>query len=237
MFSCKTKHVVCALAGVAALSSGLVGAAELGLTPREMSIVPIAAYTATGNEKALRFALESGLKAGLTVNEIRSVLEQMYAYAGFPRSLTGLGVFVELLQARKAAGIYDAQGREPTSLKKGTDLHELGTKTQTELVGNPVVGPIFTFSPNIDRYLKDHLFGAVFANDLLTWREREIATIAALSALPATAQLRSHLKTCLNIGIAPEELRQWANVVRDSVGAEAGKLAAESVDLTLNPQK
>lgn len=57
------------------------------LSAKQRSIIPIAAFTATGDQERLRTALTEGLEAGLTVNEIKEILVQMYAYAGFPRSL------------------------------------------------------------------------------------------------------------------------------------------------------
>ncbi len=226
------------LAAVGVLAVGAAAAtAEAALTVREKSIIPIAAFAANGNEAALRGALEAGLKNGLTVNEVRSILEQMYAYAGFPRSLTGLGVLVELLQERQANGIKDVRGREATPLPSGASMRELGTKTQTALIGKPAAGPVYKFSPNIDSYLKEHLFGDIFANDILTWRERELATVSALAALPAPVQLRSHLKVCLNIGFASDELEVFAGVVESRVGETAGKLARESVAATLKTKK
>lgn len=128
-------------------AAGFSPSASAELTSREASIVPIAAFTANGNQEQLKKALAKGLDNGLTVNEIKAVLEQMYAYTGFPRSLTVLGVYVKLLDELKAAGLKDTVGREPTPLPQGTDLLQIGTKTQTELVGYPVAGPVYTFSP------------------------------------------------------------------------------------------
>ena len=123
------KPLSLAVAAATLLATSFSPSASAELTDREASIVPIAAFT---------------------VNEIKAVLEQMYAYTGFPRSLTALGVYVKLLDERKAAGLKDTLGREPTPLPQGIDLHQIGTKTQTELVGRPVAGPMYTFSPNID---------------------------------------------------------------------------------------
>ncbi len=226
----------CAAVGAAVVAAAAMPA-EAALTSREESIVPIAAFTANGNEASLKAALETGLKNGLTVNEIRSVLEQMYAYTGFPRSLTGLGVFVNLLKEHQASGIEDVKGREAKPLPAGTSIRELGTKTQTALIGKPAAGPVYDFSPNIDTYLKEHLFGDIFANDLLTWRERELATVSALAALPAPVQLRSHLNVCLNVGISPEELRAFAGIVEKQVGKTEGKLVNESVAAVLQTRK
>ena len=94
----KNKTAVAVLFAAMALSIPAVSNAALDA--REISIVPIAAYTAQGNEVALKNALTEGLNNGMTVNEIKEVLVQMYAYTGFPRSLTGLGVFVNLMNYR-----------------------------------------------------------------------------------------------------------------------------------------
>lgn len=44
----------------------------------------IAAFTANGDLPKLKTVLHEGLDAGLTVNEIKEVLIQLYAYTGFP---------------------------------------------------------------------------------------------------------------------------------------------------------
>lgn len=95
----KKKAAAAVLSAVMALSIPAVSNAALDT--REISIVPIAAYTAQGNEQALKKALVEGLNNGMTVNEIKEVLVQIYAYTGFPRSLIGLGVFVNLLKKEK----------------------------------------------------------------------------------------------------------------------------------------
>lgn len=226
-----------AVAAATLLATSFSPSASAELTDREASIVPIAAFTDNDNQEQLKKALAKGLDKGLTVNEIKAVLEQMYAYTGFPRSLTALGVYVKLLNERKAAGLKDTVGREPTPLPESADLHQIGTKPQTELVGRPVAGPVYTFSPNIDTYLKDHLFGAIFANDVLNRRERELATVSALAALPAPAQLRSHLNVCMNVGLTPEELSRFAEELKKNVGECEGKLAQDTLKTVLETRR
>ena len=58
-------------------------ASENVLTAKEKSMISISALTAKGNLRDLEKALEQGLKNGLTVNEIKELLVQVYAYAGF----------------------------------------------------------------------------------------------------------------------------------------------------------
>jgi alkylhydroperoxidase/carboxymuconolactone decarboxylase family protein YurZ len=62
-----------------------------GLNEKQQKIVAISAFTAKGDLNNLNIALNEGLDAGLTVSEIKEILVQMYAYAGFPRSLNALG--------------------------------------------------------------------------------------------------------------------------------------------------
>ena len=82
------------------------------LSSKQQSIIPIAAFTAKGDTEKLKGALAEGLQNGMTVNEIKEVLVQMYAYTGFPRSLTGLNTFIAMLDERKAQGIEDEMGRD-----------------------------------------------------------------------------------------------------------------------------
>lgn len=140
---------------------------------------------------------------------------------------------MNLLKEHKAKGVEDVTGREAKPLPPNISIRELGTKTQTTLIGKPAASPVYDFSPNIDTYLKEHLLGDIFANDILTWRERELATVAALAALPAPVQLRSHLNVCLNVGLQPDELKAFAEVVGKEVGETQGKLARESVAAVL----
>lgn len=53
---------------------------------------------------------------GLTINEVKEILTHLYAYIGFPRSLNGLQVFMEVLEQRRARGITDAEGKAASPL-------------------------------------------------------------------------------------------------------------------------
>ncbi len=198
------------------------------LSAQHAAIGTVGAFTAAGDQPRLRTALNEALDAGVTVNQIKEVLVQMYAYAGFPRALNALGTFMTVVEER---GGTDELGPEPTPLPEGTDLLGLGTKNQTALSGAPVTGPVFDFAPAIDQYLKTHLFGDIFARDNLDWRSREIATIAALATLTGTeSQLRSHVGIGLNTGLTEAQLRGLVQVIRTEVGQPQGDAAATILD-------
>lgn len=157
------------------------------LDARQQAIVTIAAFTTSGELERLKPALIEGLDAGLTVNEVKEVLVQMYAYAGFPRSLSGIWTFMAVMDERKAQGIKDEEGRDASPIPADLDRDAYGASVRAELSGLKEVptteAPYQKFAPIIDTYLKEHLFGDIFARDILTYQERELATIACLARL------------------------------------------------------
>lgn len=197
--------------------------AAQALNAKQQSIIPIAAFTANGDTEKLKEALIQGLENSMTVNEIKEVLVQMYAYTGFPRSLTGLNTFIAVLGEREKQGIKDEIGRDASPLPSDKSIREIGTAIQTEIVGRPVSGPTYDFAPIIDTFLKEHLFGDIFGRDVLDFQERELATVAALASLPAEAQLRSHLNVCINVGLTEPQMREFVSIL----GAKVGKAEAE----------
>ena len=122
-----------------------------GLNAKQEKIVTIAAFTANGDLQKLKTALNEGLDAGLTINEIKEVLVQMYAYAGFPRSLNGINTFIGVLEEREQKGIKDELGKEPSPMPANKSSIELGTEIQTRLIGAPATGKYITFAPAIDQ--------------------------------------------------------------------------------------
>ncbi|KAF1018811.1 MAG: hypothetical protein GAK30_03472 [Paracidovorax wautersii] len=201
------------------------------LSARQQAIIPIAAVAAAGDIERLGVALNQGLDAGLSINDAKEILVQLYAYAGFPRSLNALGELMKVLDNRRQRGIQDTPGREPSrAIPQGDALRAAGTANQTRLSGAPVQGPLFDFAPAADEYLKTHLFGDIFERDNLDWQSRELATVGMLSALPGVEpQLRSHMRISLNVGLSAGQLHQVGQVLSDRVGAEAAQRARDAL--------
>ncbi len=142
------------------------------LDNKQQAIIPIAAFAAKGDTEKLAAEIQHGLDTGLTINEIKEVLIQLYAYAGFPRSLNALGVLMGVVEQRQQQGITDNAGEDASSFPENWNALEGGTQNQTRLIGKPVTGPLFTFAPAIDQFLKTHLFGDIFQRDTLSWQTR-----------------------------------------------------------------
>ena len=181
--------------------------AENMLTQKEQDIVMISSYTAKGDLINLDKTFNKALDDKLTIYEVKEVLVQLYAYCGFPRSLNAITTFMKVTDERSASGKYDEYGTEPVDMPDNSNKFEIGTAVQTELVGAPVTGRLFEFEPAIDKYLKEHLFADIFARGVLTYQEREIATIAALSSMDEVEpQLKAHIQIGLNIGLKQPQI-------------------------------
>jgi len=208
---------------------------QLTLNQKEQCIIQIAAFTADGDIDRLKPALNQGLDEGLTVNEIKEILVQMYAYAGFPKSLNGISTFMAVIDERKGKGINDEMGKEASPMPTDKSSLEFGSENQTKLVGQPVSGPLFDFVPVIDRFLKAHLFGDIFQRDVLDWRERELATIAALANIKGVnSQLQAHYTISMNNGITPEQLHDFVTILETKCGPEVARNAKGVLEQVLN---
>ena len=77
--------------------------------------------------------MHAGLDAGLTVHEIKEILVQMYAYAGFPRSLNGINTFMAVMDERHAKGIKDAMGKDASPVPADMNKDAYGAKVRARL--------------------------------------------------------------------------------------------------------
>jgi quercetin dioxygenase-like cupin family protein/alkylhydroperoxidase/carboxymuconolactone decarboxylase family protein YurZ len=205
------------------------------LTIKQQQIVTISAFTAKGNQQSLNTAVNDGLDAGLTINEVREIMAQLYAYAGFPRSLNALNTLLAVQKEREQRGVKDEVGKEAITSFNGKSRLEFGTEVQTYLIGKPASGAVYLFAPVIDTFLKEHLFADIFGRDILDYQSREIVTISALASLSGTEpQLKGHLMVGKNIGLTENQLRAIANVLNTQIGWAEGNVVNKILDQIFN---
>lgn len=185
------------------------------LNERQRSIVEIAYLTGKGDLNYLRPALAKALDCGMTVNEIREVIIHSYAYCGFPRCLSSLRTFIAVLKERKADGITDTVGKDASPIADNRSRYERGRDILAQISGAPADAPkadYAIFAPVIEQFLKEHLFADLFERDVLTYAERELATVSVITALGSGVEpmLRGHMAICRNLGYSQRQLYQVA---------------------------
>ena len=187
--------------------------ADTTLTTKQQSIVKISSYTARGDMENLEKALSKALDNEMTANQIKEILVQMYAYRGFPRSLNAITTFKKVVESRTDI----KNGEEGKVLPANTDKFAYGDNVQVELTGGHIKGGVFAFAPAIDQYLKEHLFADIFFFFFLTYQEREIATISALSSLEGVdSQLKSHIQIGKNTGLTDEQINAILDLTKSA---------------------
>ena len=202
----------------------------------------IACNEAKGDLVSLESAIHNGLEAELTVSQIKEALSQLYAYTGFPRSLNALGVLKNVVESRKSKDKRVIMGEDANALPDDYNALERGTAVQTQLVGKAFN---YEFAQATDYYLKAHLFGDIFARDNLTYADRELITVSALSGLEGVEpQLKSHIAGARNMGVTEEQLQGivvalTANGLLSEVGRLAkayNELSTSNLPTSLNSQ-
>src|SRR5260370_35895793 len=84
--------------------------------------------------------------------------------------------------------------------------YERGLKKMSEIYGGPVEQAIAPLR-DLGRYMVEFPYGDIYSRDGLAVRDREIATIAMLTALGGREpQLRVHMASALNVGLTADEL-------------------------------
>ena len=211
------------------------------LTIKQQKLIIISALTAKGDLIPLKKQLAAGLQAGLTVNEIKEALVHLYAYCGFPRSIRGLQTFIVVLDERKKQGIKENQGKQATPIHDDRSKFERGKSVLETLTGASQDGAkagYAAFSPEIEIFLKEHLFADIFERDILSFADRELITVSVLSSIGGVEpMLNSHFGICLNLGITPEQLRQFITIIGNEIGRKDAEKANVVLTAIVNSKK
>lgn len=88
--------------------------------------------------------------------------------------------------------------------------YEKGLAKLQEIDGNAgthVVNSLRDIAPDFARYLIEFPFGDIYSRPGLDLRSREIAVVAALTAMGnAAPQLKVHIQGALNVGVTQDEI-------------------------------
>ena len=107
--------------------------------------------------------------------------------------------------------------------------------------GTHVINSLRDIAPDFARYLIEFPFGDIYSRPGLDLRSREIAVVAALTALGnASPQLKVHIAGALNVGVNEEEIIEVIMQMAVYAGFPAalnGLFAAKEVFAARNMQQ
>lgn len=88
--------------------------------------------------------------------------------------------------------------------------YDRGTRKLAEIDGEggeAVIASLADIAPDFARYIVEFPFGDIYSRPGLDLRSREVATIAALTAMGnARPQLKVHIQAGLNVGLSQDEI-------------------------------
>lgn len=183
-----------------------------GLDLKSKEIAVVASLTAMGTaQPQLKVHINGALNTGSTINEVKEVILQMAVYSGFPSCINGMNALKEVLKERQEHGIKDELGKTATDTTQ-TDRLKLGEQELSKLdslqVGR-LKNAYNDFSPELVKLTLEFGYADIFSRDNLDPKHRQIATIAALTALGnAQPQLKFHINAGLNIGLTVENVKE-----------------------------
>lgn len=183
-----------------------------GLDLKSKEIAVVAALTALGNaQPQLKVHINGALNVGCSINELKEVILQMSAYSGFPTCINAMNALKDVLSHREKEGIKDSVGEIATNEVLEESRYEIGVKELSKLDSNQVEileNAYKDFAPDLVKLVVNE-YADIYSRDNLSKRYRQIATIAALTALGnAQPQLKFHINAGINIGLSAEEVKE-----------------------------
>lgn len=181
----------------------------LDLKSKEIAVV--ASLTAMGTaQPQLKVHINGALNTGSSINEIKEVILQMSVYSGFPSAINAMNALKEVLEERQSHGIKDEEGKMPNAIS--ADRYKSGEQELSQLDSLQVKrlkDAYGDFSPELVKFILEYGYGDIFSRDNLSKKHRQIATIAALTALGnAQPQLKFHINAGLNAGVTEDEIKE-----------------------------
>lgn len=132
--------------------------------------------------------------------------------------LTNTAKLIPLTILFFASAIYfipvtlNANSKDPKAMheKQVSERYKQGWEKLKQVdgkAGEQVIQSLKDIAPDMAKYTIEFPFGDIYARPGLDLKSREIATIAALTALGnATPQLKVHIRAGLNVGLTKQEI-------------------------------
>jgi 4-carboxymuconolactone decarboxylase len=183
------------------------------LSPRDRSIVTLAALIARNQTVQMPYYLNLALDNGVKPREISEIITHLAFYSGWENAMSAVIVAKELFRKR-GIGPDQLPAAQADLLPLNEDAEKQRATTVEQNFG--------TVAPGVVQYTTDVLFRDLWLRPGLAPRDRSLVTVSALIASGQVAQVGYHLSRAMDNGLtqkqASEMLTQlafyagWPNV-------------------------
>jgi 4-carboxymuconolactone decarboxylase len=163
-----------------------------GLSPRDRSIVTIAALIARNQSAEMSYHLKLALDNGVKPLEISEIITHLAFYSGWGNAMAAVAIAKDVFVERKI-GIDQL----PEATGQLLPLDEAAETDRATRVGQQF-GAAF---PGIVQYTTDVLFRDLWLRPGLARRDRSLVTVSALIASGQVAQIPYHLNRAMDNGL------------------------------------
>jgi 4-carboxymuconolactone decarboxylase len=167
-----------------------------GLSPRDRSVVTVAALIARNQGAAMPSQFERALDNGVAASELSEVITHLAFYAGWGNALPAVTAARDVFTARRI-DIATLPVANPTLLP----LDEAAEAARATSV-NTDFGSV---SPGVVQYTTDLLFRDLWLRPGLSPRDRSLVTVSALVASGHVGQIPFHLNRAMDHGLTQEQ--------------------------------
>src|SRR5216117_3863153 len=163
-----------------------------GLTPRDRSIVTIAALIARNQTIEMPYYFNLALDNGVKPREISEIITHLAFYAGWANAMSAVAVAKDVFADRKIGA-----DQLPPASPQLLPLDEAAEAQRAARVGEQ----FGTVAPGIVQYTTDVLFRDLWLRPDLAPRDRSLVTVSALIASGQVAQISYHLNRAMDNGL------------------------------------
>ncbi|MGV1838341.1 carboxymuconolactone decarboxylase family protein [Rhizobium rhizogenes] len=185
-----------------------------GLSPRDRSVVTVAALIARNQTVEMPFHFNLALDNGVTPAELSEIITHLAFYSGWANATGAVAVARQIFAARGiGADQIPEASPTPLPLDEATDTARAQGVEQN-------VGPV---SRGVVDYTNGVLFKDLWLRPGLAPRDRSLITVTALIASGQVAQITYHLNRTMNAGLSQDEASEvlthltfyagWPNVM------------------------
>jgi 4-carboxymuconolactone decarboxylase len=167
------------------------------LSPRDRSVVTLAALIGRNQTIALSDHLKLALDHGLKPTEISEIITHLAFYSGWANAMAAVVVTKEVFAERNIG-----PDRLPAASPALLPLNEAAEADRAKRVSDQF-GAMF---PGVVQYTTDVLFRDLWLRPDLAPRDRSLVTISALIANGQVAQLTGHIPIGMNNGLTQPEI-------------------------------